>query len=483
MTSMPHWLSKQSFLQPERHAVEFMDGSFLTFRDLETRSKRMAGALAHEGIKEKDHVAVLSVNHPSFIEVVFGLSYLGARAVLLNIRLTPEELSYQVKDAEVETFIYGPEQAEKVAGLGNENLTFLSFRDLEGEYQTPELKETIELDEVFTLMYTSGTTGNPKAVLHTYGNHWFSAVSSALNLGFDREDKWLLNLPLFHVSGFSTLMKSVVYGMTIEFHDHFDAKAVVESIRQRGITMVSGVSVMLGKLVKALEGKELPSSFRCFLLGGGPATETLLKQANEAGIPVFQTYGMTETTSQIVTLSPQDAVRKLGSAGKALATASVHIDADEGETGEIMVEGPMVSEGYYNRERPTTRFFATGDMGRFDEEGFLYVVGRKKEMIISGGENVYPAEIENVLVQVDGVQEAAVVGVDDEKWGEVPAAFVTGEGIDRQHVKNACLRLLARFKHPAYIYHITELPRNASNKVMKHLLIERMKEGKYDEIE
>lgn len=483
MTTMPHWLSKQAFLQPEYPAVDFPDGSCITFAELEERCKRKAAALFFHGVKEKDHIAILSSNRVSFIESIFALSYLGARAVLLNTRLTIRELDYQIHDGDVKAIIYEAAQEEKVEALTAGDVSPLPFHTLTGDYTMPEMKERIDLEDVFTLMYTSGTTGAPKAVLHTYGNHWHSAVSSALNLGMERGDKWILNLPMFHVSGFSTLMKGVIYGMTIEHHARFDAQEVVESIKQRGATMVSGVSVMLEELVEVFDRDDIPGSFRCFLLGGGPATEKLLNRAASLGIPVFQTYGMTETTSQIATLAPADATRKLGSAGKALATASLHINAAEGEIGEILVAGPMVSGGYYKRDREEGLLFATGDMGYFDEEGFLYLAGRKKEMIISGGENIYPAEIENVLVQVPGVSGAAVTGMKDEKWGEVPAVFLTGKDIKRDKILQYCERHLARYKHPAYVYRVAELPRNASNKVLKYKLTEMVKAGECDEIE
>ncbi|SDJ63456.1 o-succinylbenzoate--CoA ligase [Salimicrobium halophilum] len=482
MTVMPHWLSKQSFLQPDKSAVEYKDGSFVTFRELERRSKEMAGVLYNMGVREKDHVAILSPNDPSFMEIVYGLSYLGARVVLLNVRLTSQELLYQVNDAEASLLLFEPSQSDKVESL-REELQVVSFSDLEGKATVPGLKEEIDLDEVFTMMYTSGTTGNPKAVLHTYGNHWFSAISSALNLGLTQDDKWLLNLPVFHISGFSTLMKNVIYGMTIEFHESFEEDEVLRSMKERGVTMISGVSVMLERLIDVVAKEDIPSSFRCFLLGGGPATKHLLERAQDKNIPVFQTYGMTETTSQIATLAPQDAVRKLGSAGKALATASLYIEAEKGYVGEIMVAGPMVSEGYYKKERRQGRFFATGDMGYLDEEGFLYVSGRKKEMIISGGENIYPAEIENVLAGVEGVEEIAVAGVSDETWGEVPAAFVSGRNVKREAIISRCKHGLARYKHPAYIFRVPQLPRNASNKVLKRRLVEMVEAGDLDELE
>ncbi|WP_156112659.1 o-succinylbenzoate--CoA ligase, partial [Halobacillus sp. BBL2006] len=336
------------------------------------------------------------------------------------------------------------------------------------------LKENIQLDQVFTMMYTSGTTGNPKAVMHTYGNHWFSAIASALNLGVHPSDKWLLCLPMFHVSGFSILMKSVIYGMTVSFVEKFDEKIINNEIIHNRVTHVSVVTLMLQRLIDHLENDSYPENFRCMLLGGGPVPEPLLHKAKSKSIPVFQTYGMTETSSQIATLSPKSAMAKLGSAGKALAPAELIIDSDgPNEIGEILVMGPMVSKGYYKRASSNEEYFRTGDLGYKDDEGFLYVVDRVKDVIISGGENIYPAEIESVLSDYPGVREVGVTGMPDDTWGEVPAAFLVvdePETINSDKLKAFYSERLAKYKIPQSIFFLSRLPRNASNKLLRREL-------------
>src|SRR5699024_9072578 len=210
------------------------------------------------------------------------------------------------------------------------------------------LLEELALDDPFTIIYTSGTTGFPKGVIHTYGNHWWNAIASALNLGLDKSDKWLIPLPLFHVSGLSTMMKSVIYGMPVFLMKSFDVEVVHQAIMEREVTIVSVVTIMVQRLTERLGDNQYPDQLRCFLLGGGPAPKVLLEKAKAKHIPVFQSYGMTETTSQIVTLSPQDALEKLGSAGKPLLPAQLKIDNPGPDgVGEIIVKGPMVTMGYY----------------------------------------------------------------------------------------------------------------------------------------
>lgn len=471
---IPHWLDKQAELNPERVAVETSMGELISFSDLRKRSRGMAQSLIDSGVNPGDHVAFLSDNSPHFPVFIHAISYVGAIAVLLNTRLTAPEISFQLKDAHISHFYIG---------RGYENVAYESADGLELEVKAIEdvpimnelahpLRSELALDEVYTMMYTSGTTGNPKAVMHTYGNHWYSAIASALNLGISSADKWLICLPLFHVGGFSVLMKSVIYGMSTHLLEKFDAHKVHDAIMAKGVTHVSVVTVMLQRLLEQLEGRTYPEDFRCMLLGGGPVPESLLQKTSERNIPVFQTYGMTETSSQIATLSPDYAFSKIGSAGKALSLAELKIDSPEkGDVGEILVRGPMVSNGYFNRTNENVTYLHTGDLGYEDEDGFLYVVDRVKDVIISGGENVYPAEVESVLSEIAGVREAGVAGRRDEAWGEVPVAFlVTDTDVTEEDVLIFCNQRLAKYKNPAEIHFVDILPRNASNKILRRKL-------------
>ncbi|MFG6119521.1 o-succinylbenzoate--CoA ligase [Thalassobacillus sp. B23F22_16] len=485
VTTIPHWLLKQAELNPGETAIEMDDGTSLSYQDLHKESLRYAAYFEKEGIKKGDHVAVLSINWIEMPVVIHSLSYIGAVIVLLNTRLTAKELAFQLQDAEVTLMVTEPDldsvagDAAHIAGLSQEKV--VEYQEIQPEEVRPTYMQTeINLDDFFTIMYTSGTTGNPKGVQLTYGNHWASAVSSALNLGISPSEKWLVCLPMFHVSGFSALIKNVVYGMPILLMRGFEEKAVIKAIRQTGVTMLSAVSVMLQRMMSELGEQQLPAHFRGVLLGGGPAPKPLLEKAKEKKIPVFQTYGMTETASQIVTLNPKDALRKIGSAGKPLSTASLKIDAAEGEVGEIIVKGPMVTTGYFKREEATAEvmsddgWLATGDLGYLDEEGFLFVVDRRKDLIISGGENIYPAEVESVLAGMEGVREAGVTGIKDKKWGQVPVAFIVADtkgAIREEDVFLFCNSELASYKIPKEIHFVDQLPRNASNKLMRRELL------------
>jgi o-succinylbenzoate---CoA ligase len=339
-------------------------------------------------------------------------------------------------------------------------------------------------------MYTSGTTGNPKGVIQTYGNHWWSSVGSALNLGFIEGDSWLCNVPLFHISGFSILMRSVIYGMPIVLHEHFDVEETIHDIHDKKVTIMSVVGTSLRRIVDALRERRLPNHFRCMLLGGGPAPLPLLQACIEKEIPVFQTYGMTESSSQIVTLAPEYSLTKLGSAGKPLFTSQLQIVAEDGGLapsgmpGEIVIKGPNVTPGYLflpevTEEKFINGWFHTGDVGYLDEEGFLYVLDRRSDLIISGGENIYPAEIEAVLLAHPDVSEAGVTSLEDAEWGQVPIAYIVkreGTNPSVGALEQFCKERLAKYKVPKAFYFTKELPRNASKKILRRELREWVKE-------
>ncbi|SDK08710.1 o-succinylbenzoate--CoA ligase [Sediminibacillus albus] len=489
---IPHWLDKQADLSPDGNAIETPAGINVTFWQLRDQSRSYAKKLAAAGVKQGDHVAILSGNCIEMAIAIHAISYIGAVAVLLNIRLSPSEIAFQLNDAHVSLLLTHPEAAELAEQAGtykDSSLVIRRFADID-RYAAANisLKQELRLDDLFTIIYTSGTTGFPKGVEHTYGNHWWSAVSSVLNLGLASQDKWLASLPLFHVGGLSLLVKSVVYGMPVYLLKKFDVELIHQGIIAGKVTIVSVVSVMLERLLERLEGGSYPASFRCMLLGGGPASQTLLEKAKQYQVPVFQTYGMTETSSQIVTLSPKEALAKLGSAGKPLFPAQLKIMSAEesspiGEVGEIFVKGPMVTRGYYKNEQANQKTFqdgwlATGDLGYLDQDGFLYVMDRRKDLIISGGENVYPAEIESVLTGIEGVKEAGVIGKSDRQWGEVPVAFAVraDKNLTKEEVLEHCRKHLAKYKVPKQIYFISEMPRNASNKLVRHQLAAFLKD-------
>lgn len=478
---IPHWLTKRAYLSPEAPAIELDTGEVITFIELKNKAEQLARQLANLGIGKNDKVGLFFGNEREMIIAIHSISYLGSVAVLLNTRLTKSEITYQVEDAEVKLVLTSDSLYDHVLEMNLPSIVkrFSEIRE-EEEKDVPLVCE-ISLQDPYTIVYTSGTTGNPKGVVHTYGNHWWSAIGSVLNLGLTEQDKWLAVLPLFHVSGFSICMRSVLYGIPIFLMEKFDAEAVNEAIISKGVTIISVVTVMLQRLYDELGEKSYPKSFRCMLIGGGPVPRPLLEKAAAKNIPVFQSYGLTETSSQIVTLSPTEALKKLGSAGKPLFPGQLHIhNPDEQGVGEIFVKGPMVTKGYFknpeaNNKSFTNGWLATGDLGYVDEDGFLYVVDRRTDLIISGGENIYPSEIESVLSGYQGVKEVGVVGKKDPTWGEVPVAFIVkDERIEKDELIQFAKEHLASYKVPKEIYFLDHLPRTASNKLMRNVLKEQI---------
>lgn len=474
---MPHWLTRQAFLAPDKIALEMPSGDAWTFSTLRDESRLFARKLARLSIQKGNKIAILSNNHLDAVRAIFACSYLGGVAVMLNTRLTQEELHYQLANAEVDILLTTPTLQEEKQLDFTEQYTFTEIQQL--KEKEVALIEEINLADPFTMMFTSGTTGNPKAVVHTYGNHYWSAVSSALNLGLHDDDKWLLTLPIFHIGGFSILMKSVIYCMSVYFMEKYEKHLLHEALVEKGVTIASLVTVMLKDVLEKIGEAQFPSTVRCILLGGGSVPKNMLDAVKEKQVPLFQSYGMTETSSQIVTLSKEDVSRKLGSAGKPLFTADVKIsDENEAGIGEIIVKGPMVMNGYFkndaaNKESFKDGWLYTGDLGYIDEDGFLYVVDRRTDLIISGGENIYPTEIENALLKIDEIKEAAVIGVTDERWGQLPVAcLVCEEKLDEKTILATLEKSLAPYKIPHQFYQVDSLPRNASNKVMRHKLVQ-----------
>ncbi|MBB6453401.1 O-succinylbenzoic acid--CoA ligase [Salirhabdus euzebyi] len=487
---IPHWLEKRAFLSPNQTAIQLTDGTTISFANLRQDAVTFAGKLIGCGVKCGDRIALLSSNSYQMVVAIHAMTYINCSVVLLNTRLSGTEWQFQYDDAACTYLLY-----EDIYEADIKNLT-VSSRDTYSLTAIEKQKETsfnipteMDLEQIFTILYTSGTTGFPKGVQLTYGNHFWSAVSSALNLGLHKQDRWLATLPLFHVGGLSILIRSTVYGIPVHLHTKYSKQAIHRDIMDQGITIVSVVTVMLEELLGELGEQNYPSSMRCMLLGGGPVPRPLLEKCKKKGVPVFQTYGMTETSSQIVTLSHEDALHKLGSAGKALFTAQVKIvkegkKLEPNDIGEIMVKGPMVTRGYYKREEANKEAFQngwlhTGDLGYLDEDGYLYVVDRRKDLIVSGGENVYPAEIESVLKELDSVKDAGVVGITDKKWGQVPVAFIVQAGSkhsqDINQLKTFCKDRLAKYKIPKKFFFVDELPRNASKKLLRRELLEWVK--------
>lgn len=519
----PNWLSKRAALTPHRIAARYGQET-VTFAQLHEEARRKAQALLGLGVRPGDIVAMYSRNHLHALSLICAVAYAGAVLLPINLRLSIDEAAFQLADSGARFVVHDEETAsfvrqcleaavrlrreeaadgQAVPALAAAPAAAISHHELEKmanqterkegpeQPRLPMLCEYVDPGSPATIMYTSGTTGRPKGVIQTWGNHWASAIGSALNLGLRDDDCWLVCLPMYHISGLSAVYKSLIYGMCIEIMERFDPRAVNEAILSGRISIISVVTAMLNRMVEDLDDRSYPERLRCVLLGGGPVPLPLLERCVGKGIPVYQSYGMTETASQIATLSPDYMLSKLGSAGKPLFLSELRIVNERNESaaplesGEICVRGPNVTPGYFNRPEATREAFRdgwlrTGDIGYVDEDGFLYVQDRRSDLIISGGENVYPAEIESVLAAHEAVLEAGVTGVDHPVWGKTPAAFVVARShpqseSEREALKQELLRhcreKLAKYKVPADIHFVAALPRNGTNKLLRRELV------------
>jgi o-succinylbenzoate---CoA ligase len=408
-----HWLTAAARERPEHPAVEGDDGS-ATYAELDERAARAARGLARDGVARGDALRVTRPSSLAFATVLHAAPRL--RAVL-----HPRP----------------PEPAPVPA--------------LSGEGAGARLLETVDPDAAFTVIETSGTTGRPKRVELTYANHMASAAASADALGVDAADRWLCPLPVHHVGGLGVLVRCVINRTTAVLHERFDAERVKATLEAGEVTVASLVPTMLARLRDA--GLRSAPGLRAIALGGGPIPPGLLDWARDTGIPVVPVYGMTETCSQIVAGSP----------GRPLRGVELRVS----DAGEILVRGPMVAPG----EVAADGWLHTGDLGRLDDEGRLHVEGRLKELIVTGGENVAPLEVERVLTAHPAVADAAVVGVPDPEWGERLAAFVvlhrpeSSEGL-----RSWCVERLEPYKVPKAIHAVEALPRNAAGKLLRHEL-------------
>ncbi|MBC1545472.1 o-succinylbenzoate--CoA ligase [Listeria cossartiae] len=464
---MTNWLQKRVRLSPNETALVF-EGKEETFTEINEAVGQLAGKLFALGIRKDEMVAILGKNDRMTFLLIHALQQLGAVTLFLNNRLTKKELAFQLANAEVKQVLMADTFVEKVV----EGISYTELQQT--DYLEPELLETWELSRVASVMYTSGTTGKPKGVMQTYENHWWSAVASALNLGLTEKDSWLCAVPIFHISGLSIMMRSVIYGIPVYLEEHFDEEKITQLLESGKVSTISVVTSMLERLLKIHGGNYHPN-LRTVLLGGGPASKAVLEICKQRNIPLVQSFGMTETASQIVTLPPKDALTKIGSSGKALFPAEVKIADD----GEILLKGPSITPGYLHNETATKAaftdgWFKTGDIGYLDEEGFLFVLERRSDLIISGGENIYPTEIEHVIATYEAVKEVAVVGKPDDKWGSVAVAFiVTEQTFDEAELRAICQTNLASFKIPKQITIVETLPKTASGKIQRNKLKER----------
>jgi fatty-acyl-CoA synthase len=492
------WIAHFARRTPEKIAVvDLSSDRRFSYARFDSRISRLAGHLRHRlGVGRGDRVGVLALNTTDTLEVQFACGRLGAVFVPLNTRLTVPELQFIVGDSSPKVMVHDADLAETalaVARLCNVSSTLLlgpgrSYEAAIGAAKPLDSIEEVTLDDISTIMYTSGTTGQPKGAIITHGMTFWNCVNLGGPAYITPSSVLLTVLPLFHTGGLNCYTNPVLHaGGTALIMRQFDPGLALKLISDpvQGINVFFGVPSIYQFMAQhaAFESADF-SRLIIGGVGGAPMPVPLLQLWEARGVALQQGYGMTETSPAVLALDREDAARKAGSAGKPVLHTEVRVvrpdgtDCAVGELGELWVKGPNITPGYWNRPDADKSSFTggwlhTGDATRLDEDGFYYIVDRWKDMYISGGENVYPAEVENVLHQLTAIAEAAVIGIPDPQWGEVGMAIVAlkgGQSITESDILAHCAANLARFKCPQWIRFVDALPRNATGKIHKPTL-------------
>ncbi|WP_144901241.1 o-succinylbenzoate--CoA ligase [Halobellus captivus] len=503
---MRDWLSHRARIDPDAVAlVVAATSDVFSFGNLDTLVDDLAGRLAAAGIDSGTHLGAVLDSRLEYVCLIHAAMRLGVTLVPMGDGQTARELAGQIRTADVAAVVCGAEtestvvdavEAAETTAVDATETTDIdqiltvdepatdAAEALSDVIADPVTPAEWGLDDTQLLLFTSGTTGDPKAVQLTTGNLLASAVASTFRLGFDPDDRWHVALSLHHMGGIAPVLRMPLYGMTVVYQTEFDAGAAADYLDQYDATATSLVPTMLRRML-ARRGT-LSESLRVVLLGGAPAPADLIERCRDYSVPVHPTYGMTETASQIATARPAEAFEAPDSVGRPLIMTEVTVVDEDGaslpagESGELVVDGPTVTPGYYGDDGANADAFGpfglhTGDVGAFDERGLLTVLNRVDDRIVTGGENVEPGEVVDVLVAHPGVREAAVIGVPDAQWGERVSAVVVPEGdsIERAELLDFARERLARFKVPKAIAISDSLPRTVSGTVDRTAVRER----------
>jgi fatty-acyl-CoA synthase len=494
-----NWLLQRAIRTPDRKALTF-EGTTVTYGQLQDRIDRLAGGLRASGVCCGDRVGFLGFNQPAFLETLFATARLGAIFVPLNYRLSSPELEYIIGDAGVHTLVVDAPHRPLIDGIRDALPCRRFFSADQPADRWPSVTALIEAnqriqtaaaataDEVALIIYTSGTTGQPKGAMLTHGNIWWNNINAMLAYDVRENEISLLVAPLFHIGGLN--VNSLVIwqkGGHIVLHRSFDPLRCLDEIARYRVTTMFAVPAMLLFLSQqpGFATADL-SSLDAIVCGGAPVPEPLLRLYADRGVPINQGYGLTETSPFVTFLSPEWGMAKLGSAGRPPMFSEVRIvDADGRKItepmakGEVITRGPNIMKGYWNKPAATAAaidtegWFHTGDIGYLDGDGFLFISDRLKDMVITGGENVYPAEVESVLYDHPAVAEIAVIGVPDEQWGEAVvaiAALKPDAELELEALRAFATERLARYKLPRRLEIVAALPRNPAGKVLKYEL-------------
>ena len=464
-------LSERARVTPDRLALVSVEhGERLTYAEVNARAERAAASLQQLGITAGDRFGLLAYNCPEFLDYFFAAGKIGAIVVPLSTRATAHELSHIVNDCGMKLLLHGEEFSE-VASQLNVEQTLLSASVPTGPEYVPH---TSRDEDTYCLLYTSGTTGKPKGVMIPKRQLYWNGYNTVVNWGLREDDVSPIFTPLYHAGGLAAFLIPIFcVGGTIVIHKSFDTTTVWNTIERERCTVVLGVPTIWKLLMDAPEFATTDlSHVRAFYSGGAPLPQYLIDAYQKRGVVFKQGYGMTEVGVNCFTMTAEDSYRKPGSIGRPLLFTEVKLEEMDGDVGEMFIRGPHVSAGYWNNAEATAAaygedgWFRTGDLARRDEEGFFYIAGRRKEMFISGGVNVYPAEIEAELVSHPAVSDAAVVAIPDETWGEVGVAFVVGSVSESELAAYLATRI-AKYKLPRRFVFLDVLPRTPYGKVVK----------------
>ena len=418
---------------------------------------------------EASRIAILSDNSMTMAIYVLATMVVHKELLLLNVHLKPKEIENQLAQLDVTTVLHSVERREQLPN----SISTIVFESLEHILSDEEAEDTFDWTfedrDIAAIMNTSATTGQFKSVPLRWGQIRAHVQASQKVLGRTEKDNWLMVLPLFHVSGLSILLRSLYNGTAVTILPKYDEAQVLKLIESENINMMSLVPTILTQLEPSITHHKL----RVILLGGEFIPMALIDACEKKSLPIYKTYGMTETFSQSVTFSVLDYPHKRDSVGKPLPGMQVRIDKPDADgVGEIHLTGPMVMTGYIDKE-PIDSDLNTDDIGYVDEDGFVYILNRRKDLIISGGENIYPKELEDLVYTLPSVKECAVVPVPDPKWGQVPALFVAfhdGESMTADAILSFMTKSLAKYKVPKYVKILPALPRNGTGKIVRNEL-------------
>ena len=491
-------LARHASMQPDATALRYL-GKTTTWAQLQQRVDALAGALSRRGVGFGDRVLVLMLNRPEFVESFLAINKLGAIAVPVNFRMTAPEIAFLVGDCEAHVVITESVLARVatavrdldrtlrtviVAGSGADD-DVLDYEALIAEGGPPHPVVDIPNDSPALIMYTSGTTGHPKGAVLTHTNLAGQALTFLFTNGADiNHDVGFIGVPLFHIAGIGNTIPGLLLGRPTVIYPlgAFDPNELLDVLEAERVTGIFLVPAQWQAVCAAQQAQPRNLALRVLSWGAAPASDTLLRQMSETfpGTQILAAFGQTEMSPVTCMLLGEDAIRKLGSVGKVIPTVAARIVDDDmndvavGQVGEIVYRAPTLMAGYWNNQEATAEAFAggwfhSGDLVRQDEEGYIWVVDRKKDMIISGGENIYCAEVENVLAAHPAIIEVAVIGRPHERWGEVPVAVVAvaESPLTLADLDEFLNERLARYKHPKALEIVDALPRNPAGKVLK----------------